>query len=120
MSAVKLRPKKVKVGYKTYTVQYDCSEGDMVHRGSSRYTGLSDHTGSLIRVASSLTEDEVMNTLIHEMMHGCVWVWGTERKDMNTEESFVNKTANMICTMLIDNPKLRNYINAVCSEAGKV
>ena len=55
------------------------------------------------------------NTLIHEILHAIVYQWNMEL-DEKTEEHIVNGITNGLTTVLVDNPKLIDYLKEKIKE----
>lgn len=66
-----------------------------------------------ISINVALEGVEVFNTLIHEILHACVYVYGLkeEFKDEDHEEKVVNALGNALTEVLTRNPKLVSWIN---------
>ena len=55
------------------------------------------------------------NTLIHEIMHAIIYQWNMELEE-KVEELVVNGLANGLTTVLVDNPKLLDYLKDKIKE----
>lgn len=66
-----------------------------------------------ISINSALYGIEVFNTLIHEILHACVYVYGLkeEFKDEDHEEKVVNALGNALTEVLTRNPELVSWIS---------
>jgi hypothetical protein len=70
-----------------------------------------------IRVINDLTETQVANTLLHEVLHACWHVAGLEDED--EEERIVTCLANTYLQVLRDNPDYNRFIQKCLNSAKK-
>jgi hypothetical protein len=98
-------PKKVKVGYRTYLIK----PADL---GGDRY-GQCDNVKAVIRYDPEMHSGdlEVLNTVVHELLHSCWSVGALE--DTDPEEKTVTVLANQLSGLLRDNPALLEWIVSV-------
>lgn len=61
-----------------------------------------------IRISVDLDQRQVMNTLLHEVLHACFWVGGLD--DTDEEERTVTVLANIYSGVLVDNPEFNSFI----------
>jgi len=105
-------PEKVKVGcYDVRIVPMHGMEG-FAH-------GCLGHFSSaemVIRISIDLPEIQVINTLLHEVLHSCYYVAGLE--DTDEEERIITCLANQYLQVIIDNPAYNKAINS-CSKKEK-
>ena len=99
--------KKVKIGHKTYALKQSnvglTGEGLL---GSIRYTE------AVIEYRDNTTPSEVVDTIIHEILHGIcrVQLYDAERAN---EEEIVTQVANGLTQVMKDNPKLFDQLRAL-------
>lgn len=96
-------PTSVELGYQSIKIiEGDLIEGQGVYRCES----------SEIRIKESLNDRETLNTILHEILHAAVYVYGlkNEFKDDDHEEKVVNALGNALTEMCIRNPKLVSWI----------
>lgn len=53
----------------------------------------------------AMVEPEKANTILHEVLHAIVHVWGIEFKDSEQEETIVNSMSSAMVTIIKDNPE---------------
>jgi hypothetical protein len=102
-------PDKIKVGYKTLRV---------VPTKDFRNPELPDQLGefsreaNLIKYRPVLSADENANTLLHEVLHACFYVYGLSVPfaDDKQEELIVNTLTNALVAVFKDNPKFATYL----------
>ena len=107
---LKLLPKTIKVCYADVdidisnckTFQEDCY-------------GEYDCRSNKITVANDIEDKDLINTLMHELLHASAWYGGLKDdgaplEDDNKEEHVINVLANQLCQILRDNPKLMTII----------
>lgn len=95
---------KIKIGYKTYTVQ-DMSVEEIHKTGNY---GDCQHSEEIININRTASETEQLNTLLHEVLHGCFYVGGIRHVNsltLDQEESIVRVLANVFQEVLRENPK---------------
>lgn len=102
------RPTRVVVGPFTYELRWP----ETVHNDDgSELCGRAEHIGLWIAVAKTMPLPLQRKTLLHEIMHACVWVTG-HNEDAVTEEQFVRATAFALFEVLRDNPAVTRFITA--------
>ena len=104
MTALK-PPKTLKIGYKDYKVQ------EVSSFSSSQQLGQCNNQEWNLQYRDAGIDVENMNTILHEAMHGCFYVYGLcEVYENRDEERIVNTLTNALVALLKDNPKLVTYI----------
>lgn len=105
------RPTKVKVLNLYYRIRWVDNEiGD----GANKY-GWVNHQRNLICIDRERPAAEVVDTLVHELLHVC---WRTMALPPEaTEESVCGRLASALCTVWIDNPDLFAWINQELADA---
>ena len=63
-----------------------------------------------IQYNNNLKKDELVNTILHEVIHGIVYMYDIPFKNMKDEESVVRKLANGLHTVFKDNPNFLEWI----------
>ena len=98
--------KKIKIGYKTYTIR----ETDKMSDVDTMY-GRCDHAANEIVINKGQHNDEKPNTLMHEILHGVFYTMGMNNSDVTEQEEYiVNTMSNGIMQVFMDNPHLLEYI----------
>lgn len=101
-------PTKLKIGYNTYKIKpWTQSREDR----SSHDLGYCDHFKGEIAVDVTTPKIEVVNTVIHEILHGVVNSYGLKHYiDHEEEEKIVTALANGMTEVFLDNPDLIEFI----------
>jgi len=99
---VKSLPKKIKVSFADLDVDIKPDENNY---------GEFDATSNTIRISPDITQQDLANTLIHELLHAAVWYGGLKDEGSvlendKHEENVVNVLANQLSQILKDNPKV--------------
>jgi hypothetical protein len=103
-------PEKIKVGYREYKLE----------KWKQTVANANDAHGQFFAKEGIIgyTEEEKgishANTLLHEILHAIVYQWNIELGDK--EEPVVNGLTNGLTTVLIDNPKLVDYLKEKIKE----
>ena len=100
---------RVKVGYK----YYDIKEIDAEVANTDAIYGDTDNDASVIRVRTEKVQDlEIMNTLVHEILHAVCSVFNIYPVDASgvEEERVVNLMANGLTTVIVDNPEFLDQL----------
>lgn len=100
-------PTEIKIGYQTIEIE-SFEFGDDIQGSYNRDV-------PRIRVSSSLSDVEVLNTVIHESLHACVYVYGLKSffKDDEEEEKLVTTLGNALTELFVRNPSLIELWKAV-------
>jgi len=108
--------KKIKIGYDDIVIQ----KVDFTPQKQNDALGEFKASSSIIEIAKGMTPRQEANTLLHEVLHGCVYQTGLNSdggalsKD-DSEELTVNALANSISQVIRDNkwflPYLQNAIS---------
>lgn len=96
-------PKKVRVGYASYTIENWSTE---LATAASMY-GECDNLNHIIRVRADLNPQEAANTLLHEIMHAAWKVGGCDEGD---QEKVVTILSNILTQVWQDNPDVMEWI----------
>jgi hypothetical protein len=105
-------PKKVKIGYLTF----DIDSKDSAWKDRNKAVGMCKVEQSLIEYCKEQSSPEIVNTIIHEILHALVYVFDIEFDNTKKEESLVTKMANGIHTLLLDNPDLLKWLLLACKK----
>lgn len=97
-------PKVIKLGYQDIKVL----EVDAIDNTQGSYNNESHE----IKIKSGMDNREKLNTLLHEIIHACVYCYGlkSEFKDDDAEEKIVNALGNGITEVLVRNRELVSFI----------
>lgn len=98
-------PERVKVGYKTYRIEPQ-SEADT---DNDDHLGFANHKQGLIRTQDHGPKHDCANTLLHEILHACMYV-GEAGLDYDAEERAVTVTANLLIGIMQSNPEVMRWI----------
>lgn len=111
--------KKLRVGFQDLTIEL--KDADF------RTDNLTDCYGhylqreNKIQINTNLEQHDLLNTVIHEVLHACCYVGGLTTKsnplsDEDKEEVVTNTLANQIHIVLRDNPWLLKFIQESLSK----
>ena len=98
-------PKTLKIGYENYEIEY----WPPTHATTTEAYGEFFAKEKKIGIDGAQTGASLVNTMIHEAMHGICFHQGMQLKD-DEEERIVNSMANGITQLLKDNPDLVDWI----------
>lgn len=110
-SALKV-PKKIKIGYSNFTI----SSTDKDWKIKNKAVGLCAVEKSLIEYCKEQSDSEIVNTIIHEILHAVIYIFDVEFDTVKKEEYVVKKLANGLQTLLIDNPEFLSWLMQVCKK----
>lgn len=98
-------PAHVTVGWKRFAIEvWDPKVAAALHR-----YGECDHIAAVIRLDLTHSDEQVMETLIHEMLHAAVEVGALSHGDSPMhwdEERVVSFMGSWLSTMLLQNPEV--------------
>ena len=103
-------PEKIKIGYKEYRLE----------KWKQTVASANEAQGQFIAKEGIIgyTDDEKgvshANTLLHEIIHAIVYQWNIDVGEK--EETIVNGLTNGLTTVLVDNPKLIDYLKKNIKE----
>ena len=111
--------KKLRVGFQDLTIE--------IKDADFRTDNLTDCYGhylqreNKIQINTNLEQHDLLNTVIHEILHACCYVGGLTAKssalsDEDKEEVVTNTLANQIHIVLRDNPWLLKFIQESLSK----
>ena len=104
-------PQSIKIGYRDYKLE----------KWKQTVANANDAHGQFFAKEGIIgyTEEEKgishANTLLHEILHAIVYQWNIELEDKE-EEKLVNGLTNGLTTVLVDNPKLVDYLKEKIKE----
>ncbi len=102
-------PKKLRIGYAQYDV-FVAPDLDVVLQESD-LAGASNGNLHRILVRSDLPSAAKKETLLHEVLHQCLFMAGQEN-DTKVEERIVRAMAMVLIAVLRDNPALVTYLTS--------
>ena len=103
-------PEKIKVGYRSYKLEewkQTVANANDAHGQFFAKEGIIGYTEEEKGISHA-------NTLLHEILHAIVYQWNIELGDK--EEPVVNGLTNGLTTVLVDNPKLVDYLKEKIKE----
>ena len=111
--------KKLRIGFQDLTIE--------IRDADFRTDNLTDCYGhylqreNKIQINTNLEQHDLLNTVIHEILHACCYVGGLTTKsnplsDEDKEEVVTNTLANQIHIVLRDNPWLLKFIQESLSK----
>ena len=111
--------KKLRIGFQDLTIE--------IKDADFRTDNLTDCYGhylqreNKIQINTNLEQHDLLNTVIHEILHACCYVGGLTTKsnplsDEDKEEIVTNTLANQIHIVLRDNPWLLKFIQESLSK----
>lgn len=103
-------PSKVKIGYSTFKIQSKNSKW----KEKNDAVGLCTVDKSLIEYCAEQTESELVNTILHEILHAVIYIFDIEFGSDSKEEYFVRKMTNGLHTLFVDNPELLSWLIQEC------
>lgn len=103
-------PAVIKLGYQDIKV----SEVDAIDNTQGSYNNESHE----IKIKVGMDNRERLNTIIHEILHACIYVYGLkcEFKDDDTEEKIVNALGNGLTEALVRNKELIQFVGESASD----
>lgn len=97
-------PKVIQLGYQDIKVL----EIESIDNTQGSYNNESHE----IKIKSEMGSREKLNTLLHELLHACVYAYGlkSEFEDDDAEEKIVNALGNGLTEVLVRNKELVEFI----------
>jgi hypothetical protein len=99
-------PKRIKIGYADFALIPRTKRWGARHKAM----GICKPDQQEIQYDVTQAPAELVNTLIHEMLHGVVYMFDINFKTEREEENVVRKMANGIHTVMNDNPEFVRWI----------
>ena len=103
-------PEKIKIGYKEYRLEKWKQTVASANEAQGQFfakEGIIGYTDEEEGVSHA-------NTLLHEIIHAVVYQWNIDVGEK--EETIVNGLTNGLTTVLVDNPKLMDYLRKSIKE----
>ena len=103
-------PEKIKIGYKEYRLEKWKQTVASANEAQGQFfakEGIIGYTDEEKGVSHA-------NTLLHEIIHAVVYQWNIDVGEK--EETIVNGLTNGLTTVLVDNPKLIDYLKKNIKE----
>lgn len=97
-------PKTIKLGYQDIKLsEFEFMDGEQ---------GCYRAEPAEIKIKHGAEGREKLNTVLHELLHACVYCYGLKKdfKDDEEEEKIVNALANGLTELLVRNPELVAFI----------
>jgi len=104
-------PEKIKVGYRDYKLE----EWKQTVASANEAQGQFFSKEGVIGYTADEKGVSHANTLIHEILHAIIYQWNMDL-DEKIEEHVVNGLTNGLTTVLVDNPKLIDYLKDKIKE----
>lgn len=102
------RPRKVKVGATDYRMVSRSKSWGNKHKAY----GMITYTKELIELTATQSHDEMIDTVIHELLHAIADEYKVKFVDGRQEERVVTKFANGLRDVFKSNPNLLDWIVA--------
>jgi len=99
-----LLPQFLEIGYQKIKIsEYDFTDAQGVYRAEQ----------SEIRIREGTEGRELLNTILHEVLHSIVYVYGMKKdfKDDDDEEKIINGLANGLTEAMLRNPSIVKIVN---------
>ena len=99
-------PKRIKIGYLDFKLVPRSKKWSVKHKA----LGMCVPEDAHIAYYSKQKRSEIVNTILHEMLHGVVYMFDINFRSLRDEERVVRKMANGLHTVLKDNPQFLEWI----------
>ena len=99
-------PKRIKSGYLDFKLVPRSKKWSVKHKA----LGMCVPEDAHIAYYSKQKRSEIVNTILHEMLHGVVYMFDINFRSLRDEERVVRKMANGLHTVLKDNPQFLEWI----------
>src|SRR5262245_23637476 len=99
-------PTSIRIGYRDYRVEWMTNEHASL---LARFAEI-DHNTAVMRVQENLDSPKMVNSILHEILHGCWFISGLSQKKPK-EEQVVSCVANQLTQVWRDNPDLVKWIS---------
>lgn len=99
-------PKKIKIGYSEFKIIPRSNEW------GKRNKAFGDCSPEQAKIQYDVTQKrtELVNTILHETLHGIVYMFDINFKNSREEEKVIRKIANGLQTVFKDNPQFLEWI----------
>jgi hypothetical protein len=116
---MELNNKKLRVGFQDLTIKIESP--DFKKDNLTDCYGQYLQRENTIQINAGLENHDLLNTIIHEIFHACVYVSGLTQKenplaDDDKEETVVNNLSNIYHTVLRDNPWLLAFMKEALNK----
>lgn len=105
-SAQRKTPRRIKIGYLDFKLVPRSKKWSIKHKAVGMCVPEDGH----IAYYSKQKKSEIVNTILHEMLHGVVYMFDINFRSLRDEERVVRKLANGLHTVLKDNPQFIEWI----------
>lgn len=95
-------PKGIRVGSLHFSIE--------VKKISRKWYGLSHHGTCKIELREGISESQLRDTLLHEIMHCCLHNLGIGFEDADKEEKLIQLLCPMLLATLQNNPDVEKYL----------
>lgn len=99
-------PKRIKIGYLDFKLVPRSKKWSVKHKALGMCVPEDGH----IAYYSKQKRSEIVNTILHEMLHGVVYMFDINFRSLRDEERVVRKMANGLHTVLKDNPQFLEWV----------
>lgn len=106
MSKKRKTPKKLKIGYSDFKI---VPRSNLWGKRNKAFGDCAPDEAK-IQYDSSQNKTELVNTILHETLHGIVYMFDINFKSSRDEERVVRKIANGLQTVFADNPHFLEWI----------
>jgi hypothetical protein len=106
MATRRKTPKRLKIGYSTFKLVPRSSQWGKRNKAF----GECAPDEAKIQYDATQKKSELVNTILHEALHGIVYMFDINFKSQREEENVVRKLANGLHTVFRDNPAFLEWI----------
>lgn len=99
-------PKRIKIGYLDFKLMPRSKKWSVKHKAVGMCVPEDGH----IAYYSKQKRSEIVNTILHEMIHGVVYMFDINFRNLREEERVVRKIANGLHTVFKDNPEFLEWV----------
>jgi hypothetical protein len=100
------RPKRIKIGYLDFKLIPRSKKWSIKHKA----VGMCLPEDGRIAFSTAQKRSEIVNTILHEMLHGVVYMFDINFRNLREEEKVVRKMANGLHTVFKDNPEFLEWV----------
>lgn len=99
-------PRRVKIGYLDFKLVPRSKKWSIKHKA----LGMCIPEDAHIAYYSKQKRSEIVNTILHELLHGVVYMFDINFRNLREEEKVVRKMANGLHTVFKDNPQFLEWL----------
>jgi hypothetical protein len=99
-------PRRVKIGYLDFKLVPRSKKWSIKHKA----VGMCIPEYAHIAYYSKQKRSEIVNTILHELLHGVVYMFDINFRNSREEEKVVRKIANGLHTVFKDNPEFVEWL----------